>query len=74
MSIQMYGFWRSIASFRVRVALKLKGLPFEEAARRLIASSGTQFDATVVNSFLPIAQLDMDTVFAAAGTSVNSAL
>ena len=30
MSIQVYGFWRSIASFRVRVALKLKGLPFEE--------------------------------------------
>jgi HD-GYP domain-containing protein (c-di-GMP phosphodiesterase class II) len=51
-----------------------KGLPFEEAARRLIASSGTQFDQSVVNSFLPIAQLDMETVFAAAGTSVNSAL
>src|ERR1700757_5305539 len=42
-----------------------KGLPFEEAARRLIASSGTQFDTTVVNSFLPIAQFDMETVFAA---------
>lgn len=51
-----------------------KGLPFEEAARRLIASSGTQFDPTVVSSFLPIAQLDVETVFAAAGTSVDSAL
>lgn len=51
-----------------------KGLPFREAARRLIASRGTQFDATVVNSFLPIAELDMQTVFAAAGTSVDSAL
>jgi hypothetical protein len=28
--LQIYSFWRSIASFRVRVALKLKGLPFEE--------------------------------------------
>jgi HD-GYP domain-containing protein (c-di-GMP phosphodiesterase class II) len=51
-----------------------KGLPFEEAARRLIASSGTQFDPTVVNSFLPVAQMDMENVFAAAGTAVDSAL
>lgn len=51
-----------------------KGLPFEEAARRLIASSGKQFDPLVVQSFLPIAQLEIDTVFAAAGTAVHSAL
>ena len=30
MSIQIYGFWRSIASFRVRVALRLKCLRFDE--------------------------------------------
>jgi maleylpyruvate isomerase len=41
MSIQIYGFWRSIASFRVRVALKLKGLPFEEIPIDIL--SGEQF-------------------------------
>ena len=41
MSIQIYGFWRSIASFRVRVALKLKGLPFEETPIDIL--SGEQF-------------------------------
>jgi HD-GYP domain-containing protein (c-di-GMP phosphodiesterase class II) len=51
-----------------------QGLPFEEAVRRLILSSGTQFDSDVVQSFLPFAQADMATVFAAAGTSVTSAL
>src|SRR5215472_12113503 len=41
MSIQIYGFWRSIASFRVRVALKLKALPFEETPIDIL--SGEQF-------------------------------
>jgi maleylpyruvate isomerase len=41
MSIQVYGFWRSIASFRVRVALRLKGLPFEEIPIDIL--SGEQF-------------------------------
>ncbi len=51
-----------------------KGLPFEEAVRRLKEASGTQFDPLVVQCFLSFAQEEMPTVFAAAGTSVSSAL
>ena len=51
-----------------------KGLPFEEAVRRLIVASGTQFDPVVVQCFLSFAQTEMAGVFAAAGTSVGSAL
>lgn len=51
-----------------------QGMPFEEAERRLIAASGTQFDAGVVNSFLPLARVEMSSVFAAAGTAVTAVL
>jgi HD-GYP domain-containing protein (c-di-GMP phosphodiesterase class II) len=50
------------------------GLPHEEAVRRLIESSGTQFDPVVVQCFISFAQAEMATVFAAAGTSITSAL
>src|SRR5450631_2375042 len=50
MGTQLYGFWRSIASFRVRVALKLKDLPFEEIPIDIL--SGEQFlpDYQAVNA------------------------
>jgi HD-GYP domain-containing protein (c-di-GMP phosphodiesterase class II) len=51
-----------------------QGLPYEEAVRRLKEASGTQFDSAVVQCFLSFAQAEMATVFAAAGTSVTSAL
>jgi HD-GYP domain-containing protein (c-di-GMP phosphodiesterase class II) len=50
------------------------GLPHEEAVRRLVQSSATQFDAEVVNAFIPIAEQEADDVFAAAGTSTSAAL
>src|SRR3974390_217481 len=42
MTIQLYGFCRSIASFRVRLGLKLKGLAFEEIPIDIL--SGEQFE------------------------------
>jgi HD-GYP domain-containing protein (c-di-GMP phosphodiesterase class II) len=51
-----------------------KGLAYQEAVRRLNESSGTQFDPVVVKSFLSFAESEMSPVFAAAGTSVSSAL
>jgi HD-GYP domain-containing protein (c-di-GMP phosphodiesterase class II) len=50
------------------------GLPFEEAIRRLISASGSQFDPNVVNAFLPIAEGEMSAVFEAAGTEIRAAL
>lgn len=42
MPLQLYGFWRSLAAYRVRAALHLKGLAFEEKPVNLLA--GEQHD------------------------------
>jgi hypothetical protein len=44
-----------------------EGLPFEEAERRLLEASGTQFDPAVVKCFLPLARAEMPAVLAAVG-------
>lgn len=41
MSVTLYAYWRSLATYRVRVALTLKGIPFEEVSINL--ASGEQF-------------------------------
>jgi HD-GYP domain-containing protein (c-di-GMP phosphodiesterase class II) len=51
-----------------------RGLPHSEAIRRLLESSGTQFDREVVQAFIPIAEQESDAVFRAAGTSSEAAL
>lgn len=51
-----------------------KGMPHVEAVSRLIKSSGSQFDTEVVQVFVPIAEQEVEAVFAAAGTSTAAAL
>jgi len=51
-----------------------QGLPHSEAIARLLRSSGTQFDANVLQAFIPIAETEAADVFAAAGTSMSAVL
>lgn len=42
--MKLYNYFRSSASFRVRIALNLKGLPYEYAVVHLTRGGGQQFD------------------------------
>ena len=42
--MKLYGFWRSLATYRVRVALALKGVTLEEAEISVDILQGRQFD------------------------------
>ncbi len=42
--MKLYNYFRSSASFRVRIALNLKGLPYEYAVVHLTRDGGQQFD------------------------------
>ena len=66
--LKLCGFGVSNYYNKVKIVLLAKGLPFEEAMRRLNVASGTQYDPSVVNCFTEIAQPDMEQVFAATGT------
>jgi HD-GYP domain-containing protein (c-di-GMP phosphodiesterase class II) len=50
------------------------GLPHDEAVRRLLAASGTQFDPAIIDVFVPIAEKEVLNVFAATGTDARIAL
>ena len=51
-----------------------KGLPCEEALRRLIVDSGTHFDPVVVQRFIRIASAELGEVFEATGIDQSVAL
>ncbi len=43
--MQLYSYFRSSAAYRVRIALNLKGLPYEYLAVHLLKDGGQQFSA-----------------------------
>jgi maleylpyruvate isomerase len=40
--LTLYTYWRSSAAYRVRIALNLKGLPYESVAKHLLRDGGEQ--------------------------------
>ncbi|MBA2077411.1 maleylacetoacetate isomerase [Rhodanobacter sp. PCA2] len=44
-SLVLYGYWRSSAAYRVRIALALKGLPWENRPVHLVKDGGQQHAA-----------------------------
>ena len=42
MSLKLYGYWRSSATYRVRIALNLKGLEYEYVPVHLVMEGGQQ--------------------------------
>jgi maleylacetoacetate isomerase len=55
MSMKLYGFWRSLASYRVRVALALKGLKVEDVSINLLqgAQHGDAYKSVNPQSVVP---------------------
>ena len=45
--MKLYSFWRSLAAFRVRIALKIKGLDFDVISKDLLM--GDQFDQDYIS-------------------------
>jgi maleylpyruvate isomerase len=63
--MKLYGYWRSSAAYRVRIALNLKGLPYETASINLAKGEHGQADYGQINpqGLVPVLEVDGDRVF-----------
>ena len=46
--MKLYGYWRSTAAYRVRIALHLKGVDFDSISVHLVQNGGEQHNDTYV--------------------------
>ncbi len=60
MNLTLHNYWRSSASFRVRIALNLKGLEFEQRGVNLVAGDqrSETFKALNPQGFVPALEVD----------------
>lgn len=58
--IRLHGYWRSSASYRVRIALALKGLPYEQVAHNLLAGEqkAAEYEALNPQKMVPALEID----------------
>jgi maleylacetoacetate isomerase len=59
-NLKLYGYWRSSAAYRVRIALNLKGLEYDNIPLHLVRDGGEQhspgFAATNPQKLIPVLQ------------------
>ncbi|PWT70552.1 MAG: maleylacetoacetate isomerase [Proteobacteria bacterium] len=63
--IKLYGYWRSSAAYRVRIALNLKGLPYETVSINLAKGEHGHGDYAQINpqGLVPVLEVDGDRLF-----------
>lgn len=72
MSIVLHGYWRSSATYRVRIALALKGLGYEQVGHDLRTGEqrAAEYLAKNPQGFVPALELD-DAVYAQSGAIIE---
>ncbi|HET9447033.1 MAG TPA: glutathione S-transferase N-terminal domain-containing protein, partial [Steroidobacteraceae bacterium] len=60
--MKLYTFFRSSAAFRVRIALNLKGLPYESVPKHFLRNEHRAEDYLAINPHGLIPALDIDGV------------